>query len=262
MRETMRIIRALWAVAGNELDKLRWTLISIVLVTAVGIISILWFKPEVDNCILISFAIFIFSIYRLFSVRRFINLHLTGEALEILEALFSKEAGSTIASIDTGAFDNPFIRGYLGIISQIILVQTSVFLMLTLYINFTYGGAICAIIIIMLAAIILIDNTQFFVKTFRFAVKITIFIYSIALVFMLFPHVGLYLGKYVKTSMVDSSTAKKVNELHALQRKQQAEIHNKFLGGVIEWQKKHPGEELPPEYQAKLEEYRQLKVGI
>lgn len=262
----------------DELAKLRECLINILIATIVGVIAILAFEPSMEKCVWITLIPWVVSAYYLFSIQRFIRMHITGEMLELLHvsvtnlakaaAVITATGTTTTASATpapaaapatTGILDNPFIKIYLNVISKIFLAQTALFLILPLYVNYTFGGKTTAIIILMLMVIIAIDNFTSFTKLSRFTVKIAVIAYAVGLIFVLFPHVGFYLtGITGSAKVVSASTAKRVNDLNALQREQQEKIDNDFVDGVIAWQKANPGAKLPKEYKEAFNRARKL----
>lgn len=250
-----KIINSLFVAGVGELRRVQFVLLSILIATAIGIVPILIYRPSVGTCIGITLVPWIFTAYRLFSIQRMLDVHLAGEAFELLTAFGSMGKNQN----HNGAFDNQTIRLYLIAISGIFLVQTSLFLTLPLYVNYTDSGLATTILIVMLSVIIGISSGSFFVKMLRVAVAVTVVVYSALLVFVLFPQVGFYLSGLVgQHGLVAPSTAKLSNELVELQHKQQEKIDNDFVKGVIAWQEANPGVPLPKEYQDAFDRARNL----
>ncbi|HBI50552.1 MAG: hypothetical protein US57_C0008G0031 [Candidatus Moranbacteria bacterium GW2011_GWC2_37_73] len=279
-----RMFALLWNAVEGELQQLRWVLITVLGATLLGAVPIVALSLSVEVSIWWTLAPWLYSAYRLFAVRRFINMHITGEILESLQAMMgiinnamtSVAAATTVvvttpsvvatvtppttttttttttpavaaASESTGIFDNPFIRKYLTVISNIFLVQTALFLILPLYVNYTMGGKTTAIIIVMLLTIIAIDNLVSFKKLSRFTVKVAVVAYTVGLVFVLFPQAGFYINELVgdKIKIIPPSTAKLVNDIDEFQKNKKIEANDKFLKDVAEYQKRHPKEDMP-----------------
>lgn len=263
-----------------ELKLLRINLVYVVILTCGGIIPILAFRPSVSTCYYITFFPWIISGFLLFSVTHIIRMHIAGEGYEWAEALFkvfsrktqepqpasskSENEGST------GLFDNPFIRFYLSLIAGIFFVQTSLFILLPLYVNYSVGGATTAIMITMLSVIVLIGSMTFFARLFKSVVIIAVVLYICGLTVHLFPQIGFYtkLDKVVR--LVPLSTAQKAREIDELRNKQREQINNTLLEEAKRWQQQNPARELPSEYQEVIEaagqnltveEYRAKKAG-
>ena len=254
----------MWNAVSGELVRIRWTLMTVLGATILGSALILLISPSIKVSICITLIPWLFTLYRLCSVRRMLNMHLTGESFEFLTALsneLKKLRGRPVENQEeTGVFDNEFIRAYLTVISKIFLAQTALFLILPLYVNYTFGGMTAAIVILMLMVVVAIDNFTSFKKMSRFTVKVAVVAYAVGLVFVLFPHVGFYLDGLIgnKVNVISASTAKRVNDLTAIQKKQQEQIDNEFVDGVIAWQKANPGVKLPKEYEDALNKARGL----
>ena len=175
---------------------------------------------------------------------------------DIIAAFVKK---STRPETTTSAFDNEFIQAYFSIISGILFVQTALFLMLPLYVNYTAGGFITGIIIAMMAVIIAISNISFFTGMFRAAVAITVIAYIVGLTFILFPQVGFYTGGITENiHVVPASTAQLINEYNDVKAKQIENIDNDCLKKGIAWQKTHPGEKPPQWFTEALAKKRAL----
>lgn len=247
-----------------ELEKMRRALVVVVILTIVGVAAILFLKPTVGVCVWITLLPWIISMCKLFSIKRFIRMHVTGEVLELAHVSVKKPTEAAAAPPqETGILDNPFIRIYLSVISNVLLAQTALFLMLPLYINYTVGGMTTAIIIVMLLVIVAIDNFTSFKSMSRFAVKASVVAYTVALIFMLFPQAGFYANSCKKSlpgevSVIKPSTAKLFNELREVEEKQQLDEVNAYVQGIVEWRKAHPGEELPQEHKDALERAKLL----
>jgi len=251
-----RFFALLWAAGTEELQRLRFLLISVFGATLIGAILILAFTPSVGACIWITLIPWLFTAYRLFSIERLIQVQLTdvtlGFAKSLGEILTKKEEKSSFS-------ENDLTKIYLLIISGIFFFQTALFLMLPLYVNFTEGGVTAVLLVVMLAVVVGIASAKFLAGIFRLLVKVTVVLYVVGLAFVLFPQIGFYLsGVTGNTQVVAPSTAKLTNHLFKLQRKQREEIDNRFVEGVIAWQEKHPGQDLPPAYQAAFDRARQL----
>lgn len=256
-------INNLFRVAMNEMRHLRLNLMYVIFWTVVGVVLLLVCKPTMATFAWFTLVPWLASAYFLFSIQRFIRLHIAGEGIEFLgamsDAMRRLRGGNVETREQTGAFDNEFIRNYISVISNVFLVQTALFLLIPLYVNYTLGGKATAIIIVMLCVIVAIDNFASFRKISRFATKAMVISYVVGLTFVLFPHAGFYLGGLTnKVDVISVSAAKKVNDLDKLQKEQQEKIDNDFLDGVIAWQKAHPGSELPKEYKEALNKARQL----
>lgn len=261
-----RFFSAMWNAVSGELVRIRWALMAVLGATILGAVLILVFSPSVGVSVWITLIPWLFTAYRLYSVQRLINVHITGEGSELLMALsneLKKLRGRPVENQEeTGVFDNEFIRAYFSVISNIFLVQTALFLVLPLYVNYTVGGITTAIIIAMLMVVIAIDNFTSLKKMSRFTVKIAVIAYAVGLVFVLFPHVGFYFDGLIgsKINVISASTAKKVNDLAVIQKKQQEQIDNEFVDGIIAWQKANPGAKLPKEYEEALNRGRKLEL--
>jgi len=239
----------------EELADLRKCLIVVWSLTIFGVVAILAIKPAIEISVWITVFPWMYSAYRLYSVRRIINVHLTGEALELARV---PVADPSEPRQETGVFDNDFIRGYLSIISNIFLVQTALFLVLPLYVNYTFGGMTAAIVILMLMVVIAIDNFTSFKRLSRFTVKVAVVAYTVGLVFVLFPQTGFYMNELVgdRIKIIPASTAKLVNDIDDFQKQKKIEANDKFLKDVAEYQKRHPKEEMP---QAIRDEIKKIK---
>lgn len=259
-----RFFSAMWNAVSGELVRIRWALVTVLGATLMGAFLILALKLSIRVSVWVTLIPWLFTAYRLYSVQRLINVHVTGEGSEFLTALsneLKKLRGRPAKDQEaTGVFDNEFIRAYFSVISNIFLVQTALFLVLPLYVNYTFGGMTTAIIILMLMVVIAIDNFASFRKMSRSTVKIAVIAYVVGLVFVLFPHVGFYVDGLIgnKVNVVAASTAKRANDLAALQKKQQEQIDNEFVDGIIAWQKENPGVKLPKEYEDALNKARRL----
>ncbi|NTV41241.1 MAG: hypothetical protein HGA61_03120 [Candidatus Moranbacteria bacterium] len=249
-----RLFALLWAAGTEELQRLRFLLISVSGATLIGAILILAFRPSVGVCLWIVLVPWLFTAYRLFSIERLVQVHLAGESLEILSTL-----RALLNRQNVNPLENELTKFYLLVISGAFFFQTALFLMLPLYVNFTEGGITAVLLIIMLAVVVGIASASFLATIFRGFVFATVALYCVGLLFVLFPQVQFYLtGITGKVEVVAPSTAKLANELSSLQSEQQEEIDNNFVKGVIAWQKAHPGERLPKEYQAAFDRARQL----
>lgn len=250
-----RFFSLLWNAAGDEINRLRWMLISIVAATLVGVLPILAFRPSVGECFWITLVPWVFSMYRLFSIRRFIRLHVTGEVVEVVGALFESHTPAT----GTGIFDNYFIRTYLSIISGILLVQTALFLIMPLYVNHTAGGFTTGIVIAMLAVAIAIISVEFFAAMFRVVVIGTLSVYFVGLIFVLVPQITLYArGAIGPSKIVPVSTAKLINKYDDLQKKQREKAENDYLEYLIRWQQDNPGKKLSEKAQKWFDNKKKL----
>jgi hypothetical protein len=254
-----RFFAVLRTEGSDQIESLRFVLMSVIVTSVLSVVAILKIKPSVGVSVCITFLPWIFIGFRLFSISRFVGTHVIGEGIEFFSSLTKIFKGVKNDFEETGALDNEFIRIYWSVVSGIFLAQTVLFLILPLYVNYTDGGFTTGIIMAMLVAIVLISSATFFMKIFRMAVVMTVVAYSVGLIFVLFPQTNFYLtGLIGKTNVVAMSTAKKVNELDALQSVQQEKINNDFINGIIVWQKANPGVELPTEYKEALQRARQL----
>lgn len=249
----------------GELARLREVLISVVVATIVGILPILMFRPSIGVCLWITLIPWMFSAYRLFSINRLVGVHLTGEGLEAAEALAEvllKKVDSSVPDVlaeKTGIFDNPLIRIYLRIISGIFFFQTSLFLMLPLYVNYTVGGFTAMILVTMMSAMMIIISAKFSQKALVVASVAMMLVYSAGLILYLFPQIGFHTrGLTERIHVVPASTAQIAEEIKDLQAKQLEEIDNKYLNQVLEWQKANPGKEPPQWFKDALAKKRAL----
>ncbi len=262
------MIRNIWNALfgeGGELDRFRAVLVSVAVATAVGLLLILMIRPSIGVCIWITLLSWMFSAYRLFSINRLVGVHLTGEGLEAAEALatvlLKKVEGSApdVPAEKTGIFDNPLIRTYLRIITVIFFIQTALFLMSYLYVNYTTGGITEVILIIMLSTVLIIAKPKTFTKGFAIVAVVMVLVYSVGLVPHLFPQIGFHTrGITEKIHIVPASTAQIAEEIKDLQAKQLEEIDNKYLNQVLEWQKANPGKEPPQWFKDALAKKRSL----
>jgi hypothetical protein len=191
---------SLWNTGIDELNSLRDCLISVLIATAIGIILMLVFRPSIKVCLWIALLPCLFTAYRLFSIRKFIIVHITGE---ILERLNIHVVALEQPAVPTSIFNNPFIKKYWEVVSGIFLAQILLFLLLPLYVNYTAGDITAAVAIIMLLVMIAISCFEIFLALFRGAVVLTIILYSIGLFFLLFPQVSPYMKDLLSASNVN-----------------------------------------------------------
>lgn len=209
-----RFFALLWAAGTEELQRLRFLLISVSGATLIGAILILALHPSVGVCIWITLIPWLFTAYRLFSIERLIQVQLTdvtlGFAKSLGEILTKKEEKSSFS-------ENDLTKIYLLIISGIFFFQTALFLMLPLYVNFTEGGVTPVILILMIAVVIGIASAKFLAGIFRLLVKVTVVLYVVGLAFVLFPQIGFYANKFVgDTHLVDPRVASVENKIRAV----------------------------------------------
>jgi|GEM_PF-2088856 len=255
------LIQALYSRGFREIEKMRRCLVSVIVLTIIGVALLLFIRPAIGPSFYFTLIPWVLSAYYLFSIKRITTMHLTGESFEFLSALSaglkkSREGGTTETKEATGLFDNEFIRNYLSVIFGIFLVQTSLFLIIPLYVNYSMGGMTTVIIILMLLTIIAIDNFTSFQKMSRFTVKMAVIAYTIGLVIVLVPQVGFY-ASYIggdRINIVPQSTAKIANEINQLRAKQREEQNNARLREGLDWQRNNPGQELPSAYKEKVQE--------
>ncbi|EKE25486.1 MAG: hypothetical protein ACD_5C00141G0002 [uncultured bacterium] len=256
---TNREARNARRVIGEEIERMRFALISVAGATLLGVAFILIMKPSIGTSVCWTLPLWLFSAYRIFSIRRLIGLEITGKLVEFMGRLLRGRLRLAISGL--GYLGNELIVTYWRTISTTFLLQTALFLALPLYVNYTYGGVVVIIMIVMVSVIVAIRNYGMFERYLRYGINMLVVGYVIGIIFAMFPHAGFYIGGLTKrVSVVNASTAKKVNELNEIRSEQQEVIDNQFVDGIIAWQKKHPGQELPPEYQARLDRARQLKL--
>ena len=250
------MIRNIWnALFGEngELARIREVLISVIVATAVSFLIILMFRPSIGVCIWLTLIPWVFSAYRLFSIERLIRVHIAGEILETAEALINPKS----AKIETGVFENEFSWTYLKIISGIFFVQTTLFLMSYLYVNYTTGGITPVILIAMMSTMLVTISRKFSVKVFVAAAVVTMFLCSVGLFFYLFPQVGFYTGKITENiHVVPASTAQRINKIESVRAKQIEDADNEYLEKVLAWQEANPGKEPPQWYKDALAKMR------
>jgi hypothetical protein len=202
---------------------------------------------------------------RLYSVRRFIRLDTIGEGIK-----GAKNVGAVIAAFatnstrprtETSMFDNEFIRAYLSIISGIFFVQTSLFLMLPLYVNYTVGGLGAMILIAMLSVILIIADAKLFKSTFCFAAGATAFIYSVGLIFCLFPQISFLTGMNT-VNVISAEEAYLANKALQLPAKQQEEKNKEYLKKMIAWKEANPDTPYPQYFLDGVERARKEGIKI
>lgn len=240
----------------GELARFKERLISVIVATVVGSLLILLFRPSIGTCLWITVLPWFFSFYRLFSIKPLVGLHLVGEVVEVGEALV---ANPTHPETGTSLFDNEISRTYVKIISGIFFFQTSLFLMLPLYVNYTVGGFTAMILVTMMSAMMIIISAKFSQKALVVASVAMMLVYSAGLILYLFPQIGFHTrGLTERIHVVPASTAQIAEEIKDLQAKQLEEIDNKYLNQVLEWQKANPGKEPPQWFKDALAKKRSL----
>lgn len=241
----MTFFNLLWDAANGEIERMRNALTYICIATGVSGLLILIFRPTMGKCFWIIVVSWIFSLYHLFSIRRFIRLHITGETLEFLGALMANPIHPTTG---TTMFDNPFIRVYWNVITGICLFQSSLLLALPLYVNYTSGGLTEMIPITMLSVTLLILSPKIFKGVFAGTTGTMMLTYFVILIFVLFPQAGFYTGKITGgVHVVPASTAKLINEYNNVKAKQIEDVDNDCLKKGIAWQNANPGKK-PPQW--------------
>lgn len=238
----LNFFAALWGSGKKEFDKLGYCFTAVFVATIAGIVPILVFRPSMGICFWITLAPWLFTAYRLFSIHRFIGIHITGEILEFAHAPIADPKSKKPTSI----FENPFIRTYLSVISGIFLVQTVAFLLLPLFVNYTVGGVTAIIVIVMLCVVAIIGSWTFFAKAFRFGAVFACVLYSAGLILYLFPQIGYYTGFGVQ--LIPASSAEIVRDIESLRNQQVEDANNAKLREALKWQKSNPTKQLPEEY--------------
>ncbi len=196
----------------------------------------------------------LFTAYRLFSIRRIIDFQVAGEVFESLRSPLSTLRMMWGVETETQeraeVFHSPLVIMYLNIIIGLFFFQTGLFLALPLYVNYTTGGVVPIIALAMVSVIILIASPSFFMEASKASVVLVAFAYFVGFTFYLIPQLGFYMN-YVgadKIKLVPASTARIVNEIKAVEAKQQEEINNARLRQGLALRKANPGKDLPPEY--------------
>lgn len=237
-------LRALW-VRGEDIGReATWAAALLCGLTAIVIAIELIFRPGVGWCIAISTPIWIYSATRIFSVRRYIEVHIGGEALEFIKAIPNQP----------GVLTNQLADSYWRTISNLFLLQTVLFLGLPLYVNYTKAGAAYAVIIVMIGVALALAEWKVFQIAFRYATIAVIICMVVGVLMAMFPQLRFYTGadKYLSKA-IPGSTAGKVAEIDRLRRKQREAKWNKLLDEAHQWQKNNPGEELPQNHKDVIE---------
>lgn len=239
MKRIRSLLRILWRNSADELDKMRRCLIVVLAATGVGILTLLLFRPEMGNSFWFSFLLWAYSGYRLFSISRYVKIHVLGETLEGIKAV----------PVKPGILENDLARLYLKLITSIYFVQTILFLGVPLYLNYTEGGVGLLIPILMVTVAAGILMGSFFPKVFVAGAVVILLIFSISIFSELFPQIAVYTGYYEKVAkIIPGSNAKLINRINELRKRQIAEINDALLQDALEWQKNHPGEDLSEGY--------------
>lgn len=240
MKRIISLMRILWRNGVDELDKMRRCLIVVLAATGIGILTTLLFRPEMANSFWLSLLLWIYSGYRLFSISRYVKIHILGEALEGVKAV----------PVKPGILDNDLAKLYLKLITSIYFVQTILFLGVPLYVNYTEGGVGLLIPILMVTVAAGILMGTFFPKVFVAGAVVILLIFSVGIVSEMFPQIAVYTGYYEKVAkIIPGSNAKLINRINELRKRQIAEINDALLQDALEWQKNHPGEDLSEGYQ-------------
>lgn len=272
-----RFFGASWDAIMGFVSEARWALINVISATFLGVIVILLCRPSVEASFVFILFPWIFSAWRLFSLRRLLSVHLTGEAADFFAfEFFSKKTvakppttGATTATATTGAgtgaqaptitetgpLKNSTSDAYLKMVLNVFLGQTVLFICLVLYVNFTQGGIGAAVGLLMVLVIVAIWDKELFLKVFSATVKIMATVCVVWFLFALFPS-AFQVAEFYFTRVtgggvhvVESSTAKLVNENAEIKRKQKEARNNKVIDSINRWQVANPGVPLPQDYQ-------------
>ncbi len=248
----IRIFSALFEAGTTQLDKLKATLFSILIATFIGMGAVLYFRPSITNAFLVIAIPYAYTIYRLLSTERLLFVHAAGESLELIGALGEKKEGA----VETGIFENEVTTKYVAIVKGVFLGQSILFLMTPLYVNYTAGDIPTAIMIGMLTLVVAVGSSVFFIGMFTFASRVTIFCYFVAIVCMLFPQSTYYFNQLTGNKFSPSSIEayRLANEIKAVRDSQLEERKISQLRSALDYQKSNPGQQLPLEYQKKIEE--------
>ena len=253
-----RFFVAMWHAAAGEIDRLRWAFIAVLGATLLGALPVIFFRLPIDKSFTWLAGFSIFSAYRLFSIRMYINAHVAGESLEFFSGLTG--IGETADTKKTSLWKNELASFYWSLIKGIFLAQSVLFLMLPLYVNYTAGNAKTAVIISIVAVVISIGSATFFVKIFRTLTTITVCAYCVWLVFALFPSIAFqfnhYLGDKLKVSSIEAYQI--ANETESMRAKQRESIKIQELKQAREWQRNNPGQDLPYMYKKNIDEVGQV----
>ncbi len=233
--------------AGAKLTvaQVKWTLLVVFIATVVGIIPA-FCGASIVVSVCFAFPFWVFSGYRILSVRRYIYIAAAGEIEDAFRAI-GPEKNETIWDSQTAA-------NYRKVAVYTWLLQTVIFLTAPLYFNFTDGGRSWLLILIMVLAAITMVSIKASLRIFRGAAVIIITLFIVMSVLQLFPHVAVWSGlsKFSERS-VPIETIKKLQELHNIKKKQKDAINNAVLDAIKKWQLENPGEDLPPEFQEAIE---------
>lgn len=194
------MITRLWDIlttwGNDEIDELRFAILAVIISTVVGVLSIVVFRPTIENAYWLPVICWFFSAYRIFSIKRYVTIHLTGEGLEALR----------ITSNQPGVLNNELAKTYWKVITNLFLAQTMIFLSLPVYINYTEGKASLLLPTIMILVAISIANWKSATTVFRVIGTIVIVVFLAEFMFGFAPNIKSALSKRaVKT---EASVAK------------------------------------------------------
>ncbi|MCK9378894.1 MAG: hypothetical protein M0P97_01990 [Candidatus Moranbacteria bacterium] len=184
---------------NDEIDELRFAILAVVASTVIGALSIVIFRPTIENAYWFPVICWFFSAYRIFSIKRYVTIHLTGEGLEALR----------ITSNQPGVLDNELAKLYWKIITNVFLAQTMIFLSLPVYINYTEGKASLLLPAMMIIVAISIANWKSATTVFRFIGTIIIIVFLAEFIFGFTPNIKSSLAK--RATETELSVAKFIN---------------------------------------------------
>lgn len=257
MNTIIHFLGTIWNMATDEGRRLRGCLISVAIATLGGTLLLVVFSPSVGCSFVITFPIWLWTCYRVASVNRYIRVHILGEGLDVFQ----------LTPAHGHVLDNDLARLYRRVMASILLLQTILFLGLPLYFNYTQGGRMLIVPMIMVAVAITLISWRFSVGAFSAFAGIVLVVFSVGMFLAMFPQVGYYVGlEKGLARLVPGSSAQKVNEIEKMRRKQIERLNNVALEEAKKWRGNNPGKPLPPEFQRVIEavekgvDYRTVKA--
>lgn len=194
------MITRLWDIlttwGNDEIDELRFAILAVIISTVVGVLSIVVFRPTIENAYWLPVICWFFSAYRIFSIKRYVTIHLTGEGLEALR----------ITSNQPGVLNNELAKTYWKVITNLFLAQTMIFLSLPVYINYTEGKASLLLPTMMILVAISIANWKSATTVFRVIGTIVIVVFLAEFMFGFAPNIKSALSK--RAVQTEASVAK------------------------------------------------------
>ncbi|TSD01733.1 MAG: Uncharacterized protein Athens071425_339 [Parcubacteria group bacterium Athens0714_25] len=179
MNDILDLLKSLWSSNKETLRMLRDTLIVVIIATVIGSLSILIFRPTIEHAYWFPGICWVFAAYRLFSIGRYIRIHITGEGLEAIH----------LTSNQPGVLNNELAKLYWKIITNVFLAQTMIFLSLPVYINYTEGKASLLLPAMMILVAISIANWKSATAVFRFIGTIVIIVFLAEFMFGFMPNI-------------------------------------------------------------------------